>query len=95
MKKIAGGALALTILLASTAAYAESTEEMCVRVSKEWGTQGDVAGQCSCLAGKAAEDAAIDEELRSLGDNYSSDQEAYDSASDGTKAAFDSCSVNS
>jgi len=95
MMKFACGAIALGVLFASSAAFAESTEEMCVRVSDEWGTQGDVAAQCSCLADKAAGDAALDNELRSLADNYSNDQEAYDAASDGTKAAFDSCSVNS
>ncbi|OFX00656.1 MAG: hypothetical protein A3E78_08275 [Alphaproteobacteria bacterium RIFCSPHIGHO2_12_FULL_63_12] len=95
MKKAVSGAIALCVLLASSAAFAESTEEMCLRVSGEWGTQGDVASQCSCLADKAANDAALDGELRALGDNYANDQEAYDAASDGTKAAFDSCSVNS
>lgn len=95
MMKFARGAVALGVLFASSAAYAESTEEMCVRVSKEWGTQGDIAAQCFCLAGMAAGDAALDGELRSLADSYSNDQEAYGAASDGTKSAFDSCSVNS
>ena len=95
MKKAACGALALAVLFAAPAAFAESAQDMCLRVSKDWGTQGDVAAQCSCLAGRAAGDAALDEELRALGGDYSNDQDAYDAASDGTKAAFDSCSVNS
>ena len=95
MMNLIRGAAALGVLFTSSTAFAESTEDMCVRVSEEWGTQGDVAAQCSCLAGMAAGDASLDGELRSLADNYSNDQEAYDAASDGTKSAFDSCSVNS
>lgn len=79
----------------SSAAYAESFQDMCLRVSDEWDTQGDVAAQCTCLSGKAAGDSAIDSELRALADAYSSDQEAYDAASAATKAALDACSVNS
>jgi len=95
MKKLAFAAALLAAAIAGTAAHAESTEAMCLRVSDEWGTQGDVAAQCSCLAGKAAGDSALDSELRSLADNYSNDDEAYEAASEGTKAAFDACSVNS
>lgn len=95
MKRLAFAAAVLAAAIAGTAAHAESTEEMCLRVSDEWGTQGDVAGQCSCLADKAASDSALDSELRSLADNYSNDDEAYEAASAGTKAAFDACSVNS
>lgn len=94
MKKFAFWIAALSIMAAATAASAESFEDMCLRISDDWGTKGDVAAQCSCLAGRAASDSALDGELRSLADAYSSDQEAYDAASDGTKAALDACSVN-
>lgn len=86
---------ATTILAIAPAAYAESFGDMCRRVSEEWGTQGDIGAQCGCLADKAAGDASIESELRSLADDYVSDQEAYDAASAETKAALDACSVNS
>lgn len=95
MKRLLIGAAAVAVAGVGSAALAESFEDMCLRVSGEWGTQGDVAGQCACLAGKAAGDSALDSELRSLADANSSDQEAYDAASDGTKAALDACSVDS
>lgn len=94
MKKLAFFVAALG-MTAATAASAESFEDMCLRIPDDWGTQGDVEAQCSCLAGRAASDLALDGELRNLADAYSSDQEAYDAASDGTKAALDACSVNS
>ncbi|MCB2097608.1 MAG: hypothetical protein KDE05_08255 [Parvularculaceae bacterium] len=95
MKKflLAGAVLALSVV--GGAAGAESIEDMCVRVSEEWGTEGDVATQCACLADEAAGDPAVENELRSLADNYSNDEEAYEGASAATKAAFDSCSVDS
>jgi len=93
-KSIAFGAI-VAFALSAGSTHAESVEDMCVRVSKEWGTAGDIAAQCSCLADEAAGDADVEAELRSLADNYSNDEEAYDGASDGTKAAFDACSVNS
>lgn len=92
--KYAIAVFAAAAVIASVAA-AESIEDMCLRVSEEWGTGGDVASQCSCLADTAAGDSAVDAELRSLGDDYSNDEEAYEAASDATKAAFDACSVNS
>ncbi len=95
MRKAVVSVAAAALAGLATPAFAESVEEMCLRVSEEWGTQGDVAAQCSCLAGEAAGDSALESELRTLGDKYSSDQEAYDAASAGTKAAFDACSVNS
>lgn len=95
MKMSVFAAVAAMTVLAAGAAAAESIKDMCVRVSEEWGTQGDVAGQCSCLAELAAGDSALDGELRTLSDAYSNDEEAYEAASDGTKAAFDTCSVNS
>lgn len=88
-------ALAAAFMASSGVAMAESVEAMCVRVSNEWGTVGDILSQCSCLADRAAGDAALEKELRSLGDDYSSDDEAYDGASAKAKAAFDACSVNS
>lgn len=87
----AAAALALGI---GSIASAEGFEAMCMRVSDEWATQGDVVAQCACLADRASGDPALDEELRELGDTMSSDQEAYDAASDATKAALDACSVN-
>lgn len=95
MKKLAFGLTAFCMIAAAPAARAESFEDMCLRVSEEWGTQGDVATQCACLAGKATDDSAIDSELRTLADTHSNDEDAYDAASDGTKAALDACSVNS
>jgi hypothetical protein len=85
----------LSSLFLTPAANAESFGEMCQRVSDEWGTVGDIDAQCACLADKAAGDSAFNDELTSLADAYSSDQEAYDAASDSTKAALDACSVNS
>jgi hypothetical protein len=76
-------------------ANAETFGEMCQRVSDEWGTAGDIDAQCACLGDKAESDSSLQEELMSLADNYSNDQDAYDAASDGAKAALDSCSVNS
>ncbi|MEZ5920020.1 MAG: hypothetical protein R3C60_01580 [Parvularculaceae bacterium] len=95
MKKLVFGAAIVSAAMFSTAAFSESVEEMCLRVSGEWGTEGDVAAQCSCLADKAAGDAALDAELRSLGEKFTNDNEAYEASSDDTKAAFDACSVNS
>jgi hypothetical protein len=88
--------IAAALLLASTApASAESFNDLCKRVSAEWGTQGDVAGQCSCLSEKTAADSALDAEMRRLAESFSSDADAYDAASSSAKAAFDACSVNS
>jgi len=95
VRKLLVAGAALASLGFATSAGAESFEDMCHRVSAEWGTQGDVGAQCACLADKAAADSAVDSELRSLADSYSSDQEAYDAASAGAKAALDACSVNS
>lgn len=95
MKRLIAVSAAVAVALAAGLAYAESIEDMCVRVSEEWGTAGDVAAQCSCLAVEAAGDPAVEAELRSLADNYSNDDEAYEGASDATKSAFDACSVNS
>lgn len=72
-------------------AYAESVEEMCIRVSGEWGSVGDVPTQCACLASVADEDQSIADELFELAETYSSDEEAYEGASDKVKAAFDQC----
>lgn len=75
------------------AASAESFEDLCLRVSGEWGSTGDVASQCSCLAGLADADQSLAEELTALAESHSSDADAYDAASDGGKAALDQCSV--
>jgi hypothetical protein len=95
VRKFSVAAAMLASLGFASSAVAESFEDICHRVSEEWGTQGDVGAQCACLAGKAAADGAVDSELRSLADSYSSDAEAYEAASAGTKAALDACSVNS
>ena len=95
MKVIVLASAVFALSFVAGAASAESIEDMCVRVSEDWGTEGDVAAQCACLAEEAAGDAAVESELRSLADNYSNDEEAYEGASDATKAAFDSCSVDS
>ncbi len=95
MRILANGFAAAFALGLASAASAESFEDMCLRVSEEWGTQGDVAAQCSCLTDKAGADGSIDKELRDLADAFTNDQDAYDAASEGTKAALDACSVNS
>ena len=95
MRILASGFAAAFALGMASAASAESFEDMCLRVSEEWGTQGDVGAQCSCLTAKAGADGSIDKELRELADAFTSDQEAYDAASEATKAALDACSVNS
>ncbi len=95
MRKLTFGIAAASAMAFASGASAESFGDMCLRVSEEWGTKGDVAAQCSCLSGKAAGNSAIDSELRDLADAYSNDQEAYDAASAETKAALDACSVNS
>ncbi|HOP19217.1 MAG TPA: hypothetical protein PLV61_12120 [Parvularculaceae bacterium] len=95
MKRIVLLAGLVAPMLFATSAGAESVEDMCLRVSAEWGSTGDVAAQCSCLADKASGDAALADELTALGNSKGSDAEAYDAASDGTKAALDACSVES
>lgn len=95
MKRLAFAAATAATMFAASVAAAESFEALCLRVSGEWGTKGDVAGQCSCLADLAAGDAALEDELTSLADTQSSDDAAYEAGSDEAKAAFDSCSVNS
>jgi hypothetical protein len=76
-------------------AYAGSFEDTCLQVSADWGTQGDVPAQCSCLAELTDADSALEEELMSLAENYSSDADAYEAGSASAKEAFDSCSVDS
>lgn len=88
-------AATLSMTMAAGAVSAESFEEMCVRVSEEWGTQGDVASQCSCLDDKTAGDSALRDEMTMLADTMSSDADAYEAGSDDVKAAFDACSVDS
>lgn len=73
--------------------WAESFEDMCLRVSAEWGSTGDVASQCSCLAGMAAADQGLADEITALAAVHKSDAEAYAAASDAGKAAFDQCAV--
>jgi len=90
------GMFALSFVVAccvSGVASAESFEELCLRVSDEWGSTGDVAAQCSCLAEMTAADASLDEELTTLAEIHTSDADAYDSASDEGKAALDACAV--
>ncbi len=92
VKAIIAASFAAAILVG--VANAESFEDMCVRVSGEWGTGGDVAGQCSCLAEQAAGNAQLEAEIRALGEAHSSDAEAYEAGGDDVKAAFDHCSVD-
>lgn len=95
MRRLCLGAAALSAMPLGAVANAESFGEMCLRISGEWGTQGDVSSQCDCLAEKAAADEAIGGDLRNLAEAHESDQEANDAAYDNAKAALDSCSVNS
>jgi hypothetical protein len=81
-------------MAAPVVAAAETFEEMCLRVSEEWGTEGDVASQCSCLDEKSAGDSAVRDELTRLADTMSSDAEAYEAGSDEVKSLFDACSVD-
>jgi hypothetical protein len=92
MKAIIAASFAAAILVG--VANAESFEDMCVRVSGEWGTGGDVAGQCSCLAEQAADNSQLEAEIRALGEAHSSDAEAYEAGGEDVKAAFDHCSVD-
>jgi hypothetical protein len=93
MRLMAASAAAVA-LAAGSIAFAEDFESLCLSVSEDWATEGDVAGQCSCLAGKAAADPALDAELRRLAESASSDEEAYESASAAAKAAMDACAVD-
>ncbi|MFN3958772.1 MAG: hypothetical protein ACK4NP_02535 [Parvularculaceae bacterium] len=93
MKKFAVAAGALALVAGSFAAASEF-EALCLSVSEDWATEGDVAGQCSCLAAKASANPALDAELRRLAETASSDEEAYEMASAAAKAAMDACSVD-
>ncbi|TNE58923.1 MAG: hypothetical protein EP340_03985 [Alphaproteobacteria bacterium] len=93
MKKFLIAGIASMMIAGS--ASAESFEEMCLRVSDEWQSTGDVASQCSCLAEKAAADQSLADEITSLTETASNDSEAYEAGSDSVKAAFDECSVES
>lgn len=95
MKGLLLSAAVILPALFTTNASAESFNDLCLRISAEWGTTGDVTSQCSCLAGLASGDAALEEELTMLANTKSSDEEAYDAGSDAAKAALDSCSVDS
>ena len=72
-------------------AYAASIEDMCVQAADEWGSEGDIAGQCSCIADAAASDDDFATEFVELIESFSSDAEAYEAASDSAKAIIDAC----
>ncbi len=72
---------------------AESTEEMCNRISIEWQSTGDVASQCSCLGAKGDANAALNEEIWAVTKTASNDDEAYEQSSDALKAVLDECAV--
>lgn|GEM_PF-7064200 len=74
-------------------AMAETTEEMCNRISVEWQSTGDVAAQCSCLGSKGDADTALHDEIWAITKTASNDEEAYEQASDALKAVLDSCAV--
>lgn len=93
MKRIAVIAAAFAVA-AGSIAFASEFEALCLSVSEDWATEGDVASQCSCLAAKAAANPALDAELRRLAETASSDEEAYEMASAATKAAMDACAVD-
>lgn len=86
---------ASAVALFAGAAAAESFEDMCLRVSGEWGSTGDVAAQCSCLAELAAGDQSLADEMTALGESASNDAETYEGASAAGKAAMDQCAVES
>ncbi len=96
MKKFAfivsGAALGGLMMMASPA-FAETVEEMCLRVSEEWGSTGDVPAQCSCLGQEAAANADIEKEIWAISETASNDSEAYDQSSDALKAILDKCAV--
>lgn len=92
MKVIA--AAAALALATGTIASAADFEALCLSVSEDWATEGDVSGQCSCLAEKTKGDPALDAELRRLAETASSDEDAYDQASAAAKAAMDACAVD-
>jgi len=85
----------IVVFAISLPAQASSLEDECVAVSAAWGSTGDIASQCSCIAEAAAGDDDVIAELMTFGDTYSNDAEAYESASSQTKAVMDSCSVES
>ena len=85
----------LSMVLFSTPVLASDVEAECLAVSEAWGSTGDVAEQCSCIAAAAEGDDDLIAEFMEFGSTYSSDVEAYEGASDAAKAAMDSCSVES
>lgn len=87
------GVLAFAVSLGFGGAQAESFQEMCVRVSTDWGSAGDLDSQCECLAAEVAGDDALTEEFWAFEDNFSNDTDAYEGSSDGAKAALDSCTA--
>ncbi len=92
-KSIVWFAASLTLTGAALAGDSDM-EAICLEVSEEWGTEGDVAAQCACLGGLADKNPALDAELHKLVETASSDEEAYEQASPAAKAAMDACSVD-
>lgn len=88
------GALAAAACMMTTPAFAESFEDMCLRVSADWGTKGDVASQCSCLDAKTSGKSALRDEMTMLAETQASDADAYEAGSADVKAVFDACSVD-
>lgn len=89
----------LVTLLACAAmtapAFAGDVESECNAASEEWGSTGDTAAQCSCIAEAAEGDDDLVAEFLEFRSKYSSDVEAYEGASDAAKEVMDKCSVES
>ena len=85
----------LAIVMMTSPALAGDVEAECLAASAEWGSTGDVATQCSCIADSAAGDAALAAEFMGFRSLYTNDAEAYEGASDGAKSVMDSCAVES
>lgn len=94
MKSILRWLASVLALTGAAFAGAGDIEPICLDVSEEWGTEGDVAAQCACLGDLADQDASLDAELHKLVETASSDEDAYEQASPAAKAALDACSVD-
>jgi len=90
---LAGMTVASGLAFFAVPVMAETTEEMCNRVSTEWQTPGDVAVQCSCIGAKGDADAALNGEIWVVTESSSNGDVAYEQASDALKAALDECSI--
>ncbi len=90
---LSGVAVLASLFVFSSPTLAETTEEMCNRISAEWQSTGDVASQCSCLGAKGEADSALNDEIWAITKTATNDDEAYEQSSDALKAVLDECAV--